>query len=261
LRWGEYALTFQPAPYQQDAAWVLPARGEDVTFFNRDGQRLNGWFVQSSLGSPLATLIFFHGQGGNISNVRWLGESLAGLGLNVLLFDYRGYGKSEGSIASERDLYVDADAAYDYIVTQKGTPAERVVLYGHSLGTAAAVDVAARRLCAALVVESGMSSASSMTSIRLPWLPKWLHAMGRNRFESAKKLAAVFCPVFVAHGERDNVVPTEQGRELFAAAHEPKRLVIVPGADHVVFGYGGEKYFAQIADFIRDSLAHGPAKP
>jgi uncharacterized protein len=254
LRWCEHAITFQPERYTAGQAWLLPSGGEDISLLNQNRQQLNAWLVSSQSKPALATVIFFHGQAGNISNVSSIGESLAALGFDVLLFDYRGYGKSEGEIADERDLYADADAAFDYVVNQRGTPPERVVLYGHSLGTAAVVDLASRRRCGAIILESGFSSASDMASIRLPWLPQWLHAFGKNRFESAKKLASVFCPVLVAHGEPDNVVPTSEGRELYAAAHEPKKLIILPGAHHNVFGYGGEEYFGEIAKFISDSL-------
>jgi uncharacterized protein len=254
LRWCEHAMTFQPVRYYAGQAWLLPRGGEDISLVNRNRQQLDGWFVSSRSKPARATVIFFHGQGGNISNVSSVGESLAALGFDVLLFDYRGYGRSEGEIADERDIYSDADAAFDYVVNQRGTPPERVVLYGHSLGTAAAVDLASRRRCAAVILESGLSSASDMASIRLPWLPQWLHAFGKNRFESAKKLASVFCPVLVAHGEPDNVVPTWEGRALYAAANEPKKLIILPGADHSVFGYGGQKYFDELANFITDSL-------
>jgi uncharacterized protein len=254
LRWCEYAITFQPERYTAGQAWLLPKGGEDISLLNQNRQQLDGWFVSSQSKPALATVIFFHGKAGNISNVCSIGESLAALGFDVLLFDYRGYGRSEGEIADERDLYADADAAFDYVVNQRGTPPERVVLYGHSLGTAAVVDLASRRRCGAIILESGFSSASDMASIRLPWLPQWLHAFGKNRFESARKLASVFCPVLVAHGEPDNVVPTSEGRALYGAAHEPKKLIILPGAHHSVFGYGGEKYFGEIAKFINDSL-------
>jgi fermentation-respiration switch protein FrsA (DUF1100 family) len=202
----------------------------------------------------LATVIFFHGNAGNISNVGWVGESLAAHGFDVLLFDYRGYGRSEGAITDERDMYADADAAYKYVVDQRGIASERVILYGHSLGTTAVVDLASRERCSAIILESGLSSASDMASTMLPWVPGWLHALGKNRFESARKLARVYCPVLVTHGEPDNVVPTQQGRALFSAAREPKKLMIFPGADHGVSSYGGDKYFGEVAKFILDSL-------
>ena len=153
-------MTFQPEKYNAGQAWLLPRGGEDISLLNRNRQQLDGWFVPSQSKPAQATVIFFHGQAGNISNVGSVGESLAALGFDVLLFDYRGYGRSEGEIADERDMYADADAAFDYVVNQRGTPPEHVVLYGHSLGTAAAVDLASRRRCAAPSTCSAIPCAS-----------------------------------------------------------------------------------------------------
>ncbi|HWP42333.1 MAG TPA: alpha/beta fold hydrolase [Blastocatellia bacterium] len=254
LHWAERALTFDPTPYIPGDAWVMPRGGEEVSFLNRRGLRLNGWFVSSESQPAPATIIYFHGKSGNISGSAWLAEKLALRGFNVLLFDYCGYGKSEGQIADERDLYADADAAYEYVVDERGIAPERVVLYGHSLGTAAAADLASRRRCGALILESGLSSASEMASAMLPWLPAMLHALGQNRLESAKKLARVQCPVFITHGEPDAIVPTKHAYALFAASREPKRLMILPGAEHNVSGFGGDRYFNELAGFVRDSL-------
>jgi pimeloyl-ACP methyl ester carboxylesterase len=233
----------------------LPAGAEEVSFLNRDQQRLAGCFIRAASQPALGTLIFFHGQAGNITNVGWLGEKLASRGFDVLLFDYRGYGKSEGEITDERDLYADADAAYQYVVNERGSASNRIVLYGHSLGTAAAIDVASRRSCAAVVLESGFSSASDMASIRVPWMPNWLHQFAVNRFESAKKLASVSCAVVVAHGDPDDIVPTQQGRALYSAVRGPRRLIILPGAGHGVAGHGGEKYLSEVMTFIQTSIA------
>jgi uncharacterized protein len=259
LRWFEYALTFQPERYDPGKAWVIPKSGEEVTLLNRDHQLLDAWLVHSLSRTPIATIIFFHGQGGNISNVGWLGEKLSSLGFDVLLADYRGYGKSEGTISNEQDMYADADAAYDYVVEKVGIPANQVILYGHSLGTAAVVDLAARKACAGIILESGLSSAKDMASVRLPWLPSWLRAIGKNKFDSAQKLASVSCPVLVAHGDPDNVVPTDEGRKLYSAANQPKRLILVPGADHGVAGFGGDNYLRELTEFIHESL-RGPSK-
>ena len=254
IRWYEFAVTFHPDPYTPGQEWKLPKGGEEVSFLNADRLRLHGWFISSQPQPSRATVIFFHGNGGNISNVGWLGEYLAGRGFDVLLFDYRGYGKSEGRIKGERDLYSDADAAYDYVVSKRGVSPERLVLYGHSLGTTAVVDLASRRPCSAIIVESGLSSADEMASSMLPWLPRWMHGLGENRFESAKKLISVHSPVLIMHGDPDSVVPTEQGIALFAAANEPKRLIIAEGAGHIVSGFDGFKYIDAVAEFIQESL-------
>lgn len=254
LRWFEYVVTFRPEPYAPSAAWTLPQGGEDVWFVAADSVRLHGWFIEARTKPAAATIIYFHGNGGNLSNVGWIGERLAMQGFNVLLFDYRGYGRSEGRANDERGLYADANAAYDYAVRERGATPERLVLYGQSLGTTAVAELASRRVCGAIVLESGLSSASDLAASLLPWLPRWLHKLGKNRFESARKLADIHCPVMVTHGEPDNRIPTEQGRVLYQSAHEPKRLLIVPGAGHNVAGFGGYKYLDTVSAFIHESL-------
>lgn len=256
----ERAVVFQPERYTEGAPWKLPRGGEDVWFKGAGGERLHGWYVpgQATEAGSAATVIYFHGNGGNISFIGWLGEALSARGFNVLLFDYRGYGRSEGSVRDERAIYEDAEAAYDYIVRERNVPPEQVVLYGQSLGTTAAVDLAARRPCGAVILESGLSSASDMASLILPWVPVWAHRYGQNHFESAKKLEGVSAPVLVAHGGRDATIPVEQGQKLYNAAREPKRLVIVPEAGHNdLIARGGTQYLDALASFIRSHVKVG----
>ena len=255
LRWLESMMTFHPVRVASGERLGTPQGAEDVWFNSADGPRLHGWFFQTDTRPATATVIYFHGNGGNISTVDWVGQQLAKQGFNVLLFDYRGYGASEGDVGAESDLYADGDAALAFLVNSKDTRAERIVLYGQSLGTTVAVDVAARHNVGAVVLESGLSSASSVAETALPWLPRWLHFLGRNRFDSARKLARVKAPVLITHGDPDPVLPTNEARQLFAAANEPKKLLIFTGAGHNVFGSQGEPYLDQVAQFIRESLA------
>ncbi|HEX5709047.1 MAG TPA: alpha/beta hydrolase [Pyrinomonadaceae bacterium] len=253
----ERMVVFRPLAYYEGPEWSLPERGEDVWFETSDGVRLHGWFVSAYAREPAeATVVYFHGNGGNLSYLGWLASHLSRRGFDVLLFDYRGYGRSSGAVTDEAALYADADAAYDFVTRSRGARPETVVLYGQSLGTAAATDVASRRTCGALVLESGLSSASDMAARILPFAPRWTHRLGRNRLDSARKLATVNCPVLIAHGERDETIPVEQGRALYAAAREPKRLRIVAGAGHndLVATAGGE-YLDELASFIRESIA------
>lgn len=248
LRWLESAMTFHPVRLTADQRISPPNGAEDVWFTAKDGTRLHGWYFPSR---GTATIIYFHGNGGNVTNVGWLGESLAKRGFNVLLFDYRGYGLSSGSTLDEEDLYLDGEAAWEFVVNEKKAGPESVVLYGQSLGTAIAAETAIRRKAGALILESGFSSASSLAETALPWLPRFLHVLGRNRFESARKLGALRIPVLVSHGEPDEVIPAEESRALFSAANEPKQLLLVPGVGHNVFGSAGPVYLDQLEDFIR----------
>jgi len=249
-------MTFRPERMSAHEIKSTPEGAESVWFNSADGTRLNGWFFESRSKPATATVIFFHGNGGNISNIGWLGQRFAKHGFNVLLFDYRGYGASEGVAADEAGLYADGDAAVAFVTNQKGIRREQIILYGHSLGTTVVADVASRGKFGAVVLESGLSSASSVAVTALPWLPRWLHFLGRNRFESARKLANVKSPVLIAHGDPDRTIPTAEAHLLFAAANEPKRLLIVPGAGHVVFSEGGEEYLTRVEQFMRDAVLH-----
>ena len=254
LRWIESKMTFQPDRMTEAEGNVVPEGAESVWFNSVDGTRLHGWFFESQSGPEIATVIFFHGNGGNIRNVGWVGQRFAKRGFDVLLFDYRGYGASDGVAADEADLYADGDAAVAFIINAKGARPERIVLYGQSLGTAIVADVASRGDFGAVVLESGLSSASSVAASALPWLPRWLHFLGKNRFESARKLTSVKAPILITHGDPDHTIPTGESQMLFASANEPKKLLIFRGADHNVFGSLGEPYLTQVEQFIRESL-------
>lgn len=255
IRKLESAVTFHPVRYSESSPWTSPDSAEDVWLTTADNVRLHGWFIKSRIQPSMATIIYFHGNGGNISNVAWVGDGLASGGFDTLLLDYRGYGRSEGEVDSERELNIDGDAAYNYIVNVRGVKPDDVVLFGQSLGTTVAVDVASRKPCAALVLESGLSSAADLAAHAFPWIPRTVYALAQNRFESARKLGQIRSPVLVVHGDPDSVIPTEQGRKLFAVANEPKKLLIYSGAGHNVHGFVGLKYLDEVSSFLRQALA------
>jgi fermentation-respiration switch protein FrsA (DUF1100 family) len=251
LRWIESRMTFHPDRIGADQKVETPRGASDVWFTTADNVRLQGWYFTARTNPDSApTILYFHGNGGNITNIDWVGRRFAERDYNILLFDYRGYGRSEGSCFSEIELYADGDAAVAFLIDEKKIDPSRIVLYGQSLGTTVAADLASRKQYGAVILESGLSSASSIARVALPWLPRALHFLGRNRFDSARKLAQVKSPVLITHGDPDEVLPTEEGRKLFAAAMEPKKLIIVPGAGHNVFGSAGESYFKQVEEFI-----------
>ena len=254
LRWLEWFTTFHPVRIDANRRLPPPSGAEDVWFTTADGYRINGWFFESKMRPSTATVVFFHGNSGNITDVGWLGQWFAQRGFDALLVDYRGYGASEGEQGSEWDLYADGDAAVAFVTQEKHVRPEKIVLYGTSLGTTVVADVGSRQQVGALIIESGLSSASSLANHRFWWLPQKLHFLGKNGFESARKLASVRAPVLIVHGDPDPVVPTSEGRILFEAANQPKRLLIFPGAGHNVFGSVGDPYLNQVAEFIRESV-------
>ncbi|HEU4931949.1 MAG TPA: alpha/beta hydrolase [Pyrinomonadaceae bacterium] len=251
LRTLESMMTFHPV---RMSATEITDGAETVWFKSADGTRLNGFYFESQSKPEVATIIFFHGNGGNVTNVSWLGQRFAKHGFNVLLFDYRGYGASDGVTGDESGLYADGDAAVAFLVNEKKVRPEKIVLYGHSLGTAVVADVASRGQFGAVVLESGFSSASSVAATALPWLPRMLHFLGKNRFESARKLTKVKSPILIAHGDPDQTIPTSEAHLLFASANEPRKLLILPGAGHVPFGSAGEQYLIQVEQFIREAV-------
>lgn len=259
LRGLEHAMTYHPLGYTPGPEWQPPAHGTDVWIPTANGKKLHGWFVKALQQPATATLLYCHGNGGNLTHVGWYAEALATKGFDVLVFDYRGYGRSEGVLTDEYGIYADAEAAYEYLRREHGVAPERLALYGLSLGTTAAIELAARKPCAALVVESGLSSASDLASSALPWLPSWLHWLGKNRFESARKITKARCPVLITHGTRDEIIPVEQGRKLFAAAPEPKQLEIIEGGSHNLIGDQGKVYFDKVIHFLQQTMAS--AKP
>ena len=254
LRSLEWHMTFHPVRMDHNLRRP-PAGASDVWFNTADGLRLHGWFFENQIGPDSPTIIFFHGNGGNISDVGWLGQRFHERGFNVLLFDYRGYGASEGYPEDETSLYADGNAAIGFVLNEKGVYPHRLVLYGQSLGTTVVADIASKGEVGAVIIESGLSSASSIAGHALPWLPGAFHFLAKNRFESAQKLSRSRSPVLITHGDPDPVLPTSEAHLLFAAAHEPKKLLIVPGAGHNVLGSAGDAYLDEVTKFILEAMA------
>ena len=217
---------------------------EDLVLTAEDGVRIHGWYLPPS-GEPRFTVLFAHGNAGNVSHR--LDRALflqSKLGASVLLFDYRGYGRSEGS-PDEEGTYRDARAAHRWLIEQKRVAPDRLVIFGESLGSAVALDLALSRPCRALVLESPFASVPAMARAVYPFLPLWPFV--RTRYDNEAKAPRLTVPLLVLHGDRDEVVPFTQGRRVFEAAPGPKRFFAIPGAGHNV---GGETYWSLVRDFL-----------
>ncbi len=227
---------------------------EDVSFFASDGTQLHGWFVP---GTSDDTLVWFHGNAGNISNrvdnVLLLSRNL---GVNVFIFDYRGYGRSEGK-PSEQGIYLDADAALEYLRSRDDIDSSKLILFGRSLGGAVAAEMAVRHTAKAVIMESSFTSVKAMARSVRPWFAVFLptHLLVRSRFDSLANMPNIQIPVMIVHGDRDETVPFSMGRELFAAANQPKRFYTIEGANHNnTHLVGGARYFNALREFINNDL-------
>lgn len=238
-----------------EEAHIVPAI-EDANFVSQDGVNLHGWYCTPGRGrddtfsSQRAemVLLFFHGNGGNITHrydmIRWL----MALPVNVFIIDYRGYGKSRGS-PSEKGLYRDAQAAWNYLVSERRIPAKRVILFGESLGGAVAIDLATRVRPRGLIVQSSFTSIPDMAKVIFPFLPRFLV---RTKMNSIGKISKVDGPKLFIHSPPDEVVPYKFGRRLFEAATEPKQFYEVPGASHnETYLVGGQAYLEVLRRFVR----------
>jgi hypothetical protein len=224
----------------------LGLKHEDVTLRADDGVRLHAWYLPVE-GSRL-TLLVCHGNAGNISHR--LDRALllqSRLKLESLLFDYRGYGQSEGS-PDEEGTYRDARAAWRWLVA-RGVAPGRIVIFGESLGSAVALQLALEVEARALVLESPFASVPEMARAVYPFLPVWPFV--RTRYDNVGKAPGLKLPLLVLHGDRDEVVPFAQGRRVFEAAPEPKRFYAIPGASHNDTYYvGGEAYWRALGEFL-----------
>lgn len=199
---------------------------EDIFFRTQDRETLNGWFVPYS-GAKI-TILMCHGNGGNISDRIWALQKLHAAGVNVFIFDYRGYGKSTGN-PTESGLYLDARAAWDYLVIERKLPQSNIVIHGRSLGGAVACDLATNVEAGTLILEATFTSLPDIASRVYPYLP--VQALCRFRFNTLNKIQLIHIPVLVAHSREDDLIPFSHAESIYQAANEPKSFFVLHG-DH-----------------------------
>jgi uncharacterized protein len=243
--WLQPGMVFYPMRTLQatPADWGLAY--EDVALTTADGVEIHGWLIPHPQATH--TLLFFHGNAGNISH---RGDSVSifnRLGLSVLIIDYRGYGRSSGT-PSEAGLYLDADAAWRYLVKDRGIEPGRIILFGRSLGASVAADLASRVHPGGTILESGFSSARDMARHLYPGLHRVLYR--RFDLDAAERLSQAAGPVLVLHSPHDEIVPYALGRRLFEAAPEPKEFVDLVGGHNGGFLASQPEYERRLAGFI-----------
>ena len=218
---------------------------QDVEFVTDDDIKLHGWFIPKEFAEK--TVLFFHGNAGNISHRLQSIDIFNRLGLNVFIIDYRGYGKSEGKI-TEKGSYRDAEAAWHYLVNTRGIDEQHIILFGRSLGASIAAWLASKQTPSALIIESGFTSVPSMGQRLYPFLPvRWL---AHFKYDTLLYVQSVSCPVLVAHSKDDEIIPYDEGRKIFDATPEPKYFLEMRGGHNDGFTASGTSYIDGLRDFI-----------
>lgn len=226
---------------------------EDVHFSTSDGETLHGWWVPHD--DAFATILFFHGNAGNISGRIDIIDKLHGMGVNVFIFDYRGYGRSTGA-PSEEGLYKDSEAALQYLVKNRSIPASNIVLHGRSLGGGPAAWLGERVQTAALILESTFTSVPDAGAHHYPLLP--VRMLANIDFDNLARVARCRCPVLIIHSPQDDVIPFAQSQRLFAAAKNPKVFLELSGSHNEGHAVSGHRYVAGVNAFLADHVLHHP---
>ena len=197
-------------------------------------------------------MVWFHGNAGNIGHrVDNLADLNSRLGVSIFIFDYRGYGRSDGT-PSEQGTYLDAQAALEYVRSRQDVGGQKPVLFGRSLGCAIAAEAATKNEAFALVLESPYTSIRDMAKRLYPMIPG-VGLLLSTKYDCLAKVKDVHIPIMVLHGDRDEIVPFDMGRELFEAANPPKRFYTIEGAGHNdTYLVGGAEYYEALASFIED---------
>ncbi len=218
---------------------------EPVWLETADGVKLSGWYVPAK--EARGVVLFFHGNAGNISHRLDSIGTFHRLGLSVFIIDYRGYGQSEGK-TSEQGTYLDAEAAWRYLVEDQQIPADEIILFGRSLGGAVAAWLAQKHTPGLLILESSFTSVPDVAAKHYPFFP--VRLLARFKYNTLERLPEINCPVLVVHSPDDEIIPYSHGEQLFAAAQEPKDFLNLSGGHNEGVFIMGKRYEAGLDAFI-----------
>ncbi len=244
IRFFEYKSLYFPLRKIEFNPEDIGLNYEDVNLTTKDGVQISAWFIPSE--SPRATLLFSHGNGGNISHRLEKIKIFNGLNLDVLIFDYRGYGMSRGS-PSEKGLYLDAEAVYDCLVNEKKISPRKIIGYGESLGGAVIIDLAVKRELRGVIIESSFTSVRDMAKKIFPFIPSFVY---KSSFDSLAKIEDIKIPKLIFHSINDEIVPFKLGRRLFDNAAEPKEFAEMKGGHNDAFIISKDIFVSKVDSFI-----------
>lgn len=218
---------------------------EDVSFRASDGTELSGWFIPVEGSS--GTVLFCHGNAGNISHRLDSIRVFKRLGLDIFIFDYRGYGKSGGK-PSEQGTYMDAEAAWRYLTDKRRIPPQRIIVFGRSLGGPVAARLTLEHTPGALIVESSFTSIPDIAARYYPYLP--VRLISRYRYNTEEYINRVNCPVLIVHSKDDDMIPFSHGLRLFESAREPKQFLEISGSHDYGFIQSAAHYEEGLRTFV-----------
>lgn len=220
---------------------------EEVSLDTADGEKLHAWLLPAR--EKRAVLLFFHGNAGNISHRLESLRIFHELGLEVLILDYRGYGRSSGR-PSEEGLYHDAEAAYDYLTQVQGVAPKRLLVFGRSLGAAVAANLASQRPVGGLILESGFTSVPDLGAQLYPFLP--VRLLARYHYDTRDALSKVTGPVLIVHSRDDDIIPFSHGQALYEVAGKSRQFLELGGDHNTGFLHSRESYIRGLEQFLQD---------
>ena len=233
MYFGQRKLMYHPEPERTEPAAVgLPQVSERI-LEAPDGEKVIAWYGKAKPGQP--TLLYFHGNAGSLASRSERIAKYLSRGRGMFMMTYRGYAGSTGA-PSEAANVADAKRAYDALL-KEGVKPDDIIIYGESIGSGVAVQVAAEKKAAGLILDAPYTAMVDLASGQYPWLP--VRLMLLDRYESKSFIASIKCPLLIIHGEKDEIIPVAMGRAMFALATEPKTIVTFPEAghaDHYMFG-------------------------
>ena len=238
-------MLYFPTRVIEQTPAVIGLSFDTVTFKTADGLTIAAWYIPAP--DARAVLLFCHGNAGNISHRLDSIRIFHDLGLSVLIFDYRGYGGSEGE-PTEKGTYLDAEAAWNFLIKEKGIDPARIVIFGRSLGSAVAAELAMRRKAGALIIESGFTSIPDLGRKYYPYMPVSL--ITRFHYATIDKVSSLALPKLFIHSPEDEIIPYDQGVRLFEKASEPKEFLKLRGDHNEGFFLSGELYINGLRQFI-----------
>ena len=239
--------------FPEKEIWQTPdnisLKYDEINFKTKDGLNISGWYIPAE--NEKGVLLFCHGNAGNISHRLESINIFNSLNLSVLIFDYRGYGKSEGK-PSEHGTYLDAEAAWDYLVNVKGKSPKEIIIFGRSLGGAVAAEIAVRKNPAALIIESCFTSVPELGKTFYPWLPVKL--ISKFKYSTIDKIGSINCPKLIIHSPEDEIISFSHGKSLYENALQPKEFLKIKGGHNEGFLISGKTYNDGLKIFLEKYL-------